>query len=365
MHTHDALDFAELAATLQSAQTPIETAEDIVRFVRAQLGADRAGISVIRRNRLETIAPTDRLVEDLDRLQSELGEGPCYDASWPGETLTAFNIAEDERWPTWAAKAAALGIVSLLATELTTGECHRIGCISIYWTTHHRCFTQDDITFMAIFARHAALALSRSWNEAGLNTALDSRKLIGQAQGILMERHGLDADRAFEVLRSYSQDHNIKLRTVAANLIETRQLPAFDKAAQQSRSQKSTASPSPATKPTTTPSSTSYYRMSSDHTIEAARQRLLREPHQSPARVLGYANRHILRVDYRPGRPPDSIIHNIEPPGATTPHPRQLKSTNPAHRSDRAHDHDHALHRWARVDQDRLLILVRSGPLLA
>jgi len=226
MHDHDALDFAELAATLQSAPTPTETAEDIVGYVRAQLDADQAGISVIRsRSRLETIAPTGRLVTELDRLQARLGEGPCYDDAWPSETLTVSDLAEDPRWPAWAAKAKTLGIASLLATELTTVEGRRIGCITAYWT-QRRCFTHDDTAFMAIFARHAALALSRAWNEAGLNTALDTRKLIGQAQGILMERHDLNAGRAFEVLRRYSQDHNIKLREVAAHLIEIRKLPA-------------------------------------------------------------------------------------------------------------------------------------------
>ena len=225
MHDHNALGFAELAATLQSAPTPTETAEDIVRYVRAQLNADQAGIALIRpRHRMETIAPTDPLIEELDRRQAELGEGPCFDNTWPGQTLTRSDLTGDERWPTWAAMASTRGIVSLLATELTTIEDRRIGCITAYWT-QRRSFTQDDIAFMAIFARHAALALSRSWNEAGLNTALDTRKLIGQAQGILMERHDLDADGAFEVLRRYSQDHNIKLRDVAANLIETRQLP--------------------------------------------------------------------------------------------------------------------------------------------
>ena len=62
-------------------------------------------------------------------------------------------------------------------------------------------------------------------NEAGLNTALDTRKLIGQAQGILMERYHLDEARAFEVLRRYSQDHNVKLRQVAEDLIANRRLP--------------------------------------------------------------------------------------------------------------------------------------------
>ena len=69
------------------------------------------------------------------------------------------------------------------------------------------------------------LALTGSVDKAGLGMALDSRKRIGQAQGILMERYGLDEARAFEVLRRYSQDHNIKLRYVAEHLITAGQLP--------------------------------------------------------------------------------------------------------------------------------------------
>jgi AmiR/NasT family two-component response regulator len=81
-----------------------------------------------------------------------------------------------------------------------------------------------------IFARHAALALSGAMNEAELNVALDSRKLVGQAQGILMERYGLDEARAFAVLRRYSQDHNLKLRRVAEYLVSHRRLPMHERA---------------------------------------------------------------------------------------------------------------------------------------
>jgi hypothetical protein len=55
-----------------------------------------------------------------------------------------------------------------------------------------------------------------------LREALDSRGIIGQAMGILMERYGIDADRAFAVLKRYSQHRNRKLRDVARDLVEQR-----------------------------------------------------------------------------------------------------------------------------------------------
>ena len=74
-------------------------------------------------------------------------------------------------------------------------------------------------------ARHAAIALAKVHESDHLWRAIDARKLIGQAQGILMERYDLDEERAFEALRRYSQDNNVKLRVVADRLVETRKLP--------------------------------------------------------------------------------------------------------------------------------------------
>ncbi len=119
----------------------------------------------------------------------------------------------------------ASDLAELAATLQAAPEGHRIGSINAYWT-RPRDFTRDDIAFTAIFSRHATPALVHSWNIAGLNVALDTRRLIGQAQGVLMERYDHDEARAFEVLRRYSQDHNIKLHDVAAHLIATRQLPS-------------------------------------------------------------------------------------------------------------------------------------------
>jgi GAF domain-containing protein len=227
-------EFAELAETLHAAPTPNRTAEQVVSYARQQLDADYGGITLIRRGgRLETIAPTDPLVEQVDVLQNELGEGSCRDSSWHRETLVSEDLAIDPRWPRWAPEVAALGIASALAAELTNAEDRRTGAVNLYWTRPRR-FSADDTAFANIFARHAALALTTSFKLAGLNVALDGRKLIGQAQGILMERHGLDEARAFEVLKRYSQHHNIKLRHVAEHLIATRSLPTDADAKRQS-----------------------------------------------------------------------------------------------------------------------------------
>jgi ANTAR domain/GAF domain len=221
-------EFAELASALRTAPTPDRTAEQVIGYAVHQLEADHAGITLLRRGgRLETIAATDPLVEKLDALQSELGDGPSRDNSWHGQALLASNLCSGPRWPHWAPKAADLGVASLLAIEFTTRDDRRAGSINLYWH-RPREFQADAVAFAYIFARHAAVALDASLEIHGLNVALDGRKLIGQAQGILMERHRLDDKQAFEVLRRYSQDHNLKLRQLAEYLVSTRRLPDRD-----------------------------------------------------------------------------------------------------------------------------------------
>jgi GAF domain-containing protein len=221
----DALAFAKVAQSLRAAKSPLATAEEIVGYTRQQLDADHAGLTLLRaRYRLETVTATDPMVERADRLQEDLSEGPARDSSWRHGTLTSSDLQADPRWPRWATEVVALGVTSILACELTNQEDRRIGAITLYWS-QRRVFTADDIAFTNIFARHAALALTHSMDEAGLNVALDGRKLIGQAQGILMATYDLDQDRAFEVLSRFSQARNIKLRDIAQDIVELRKPP--------------------------------------------------------------------------------------------------------------------------------------------
>jgi len=222
----DPQEFADLARELSRAECPQRTAEQVVDHAREVLGADHGGITLIRSGgRLESLAYTDDLVAKADQLQYDLGEGPCRDATWQAVTLASQDLAVDDRWPQWAPQASHLGIASVLAAELTAADTERrLGALNLYWT-QPTTFTSDDLAYASIFAVHAAVALAYSLQDAQLNTALDARKVIGQAQGILMERYDLATEQSFEVLRRYSQDHNIKLREVAQQLVDTRRLP--------------------------------------------------------------------------------------------------------------------------------------------
>ncbi len=227
MHDPDlARELARLAERLHRAADPEHTAEAVVAYACDQLGADHGGISLIRRGgRLETVAPTDQVVVKADGLQYELREGPCHDSAWEGQTLVAQDLAADPRWPHWGPVAVDIGLRSALGVELLDREGHRrIGAVNLYWD-HARVFTSDEIDLAHLVARHAALALASSLTVEGLRFAMDGRKRIGQAQGILMERHGLDEDQAFNVLKRYSQDQNVKLRDLADELVRTMELP--------------------------------------------------------------------------------------------------------------------------------------------
>jgi AmiR/NasT family two-component response regulator len=67
--------------------------------------------------------------------------------------------------------------------------------------------------------RHAELGrLSDAIDQ--LEGALHRRALIERAKGILMERHTIEADDAFEMLRDHARSHNEKLVDVARTVAE-------------------------------------------------------------------------------------------------------------------------------------------------
>jgi len=112
---------------------------------------------------------------------------------------------------------------SVLAIRLAN-ETETLGALNLY-AGPTDAFTRDDVDVALVFAAHATNAMKAAQLVSGLTAAVESRHLIGVAQGILMHRFELSMEDAFEVLRRYSSHTNVKLREVAALVVDTRSLP--------------------------------------------------------------------------------------------------------------------------------------------
>lgn len=223
MHDPDATEFANMALALFNEPDVEHTLERVVEYAQHATACDAAGLILLHgRGRVESAVTTDDRVAQADRMQTDLGEGPCVQAIWQHDAFIIEDTSSDARFPNWGPKAAELGLRSILSVRLRTMN-STVGALNLYGNKP-ALFDEDDLDIVDIFARHASVALASAREEDGLRQAIGARHLIGQAQGILMERYGLDPERAFALLRRYSRDNNVKLRSVAQHVIESGQL---------------------------------------------------------------------------------------------------------------------------------------------
>jgi GAF domain-containing protein len=212
-----------VAATrsLNQRRSVDETLQTIAEVTRNSVpGFDQIGISTLHKDgKAITRASFGNLVLRLDEIQYGLWEGPCVDALGGRDVVTAESLHHEPRWPRYVPQAVGLGVRSQLALRLHVGDGDTIGSINLYSTT------SDDVSLNAqalagLFAAHSAVALGHAQERAQLTEALESRRIIGEALGILMERHEIDEDRAFAFLVRASNHANIKLRAVAQELVD-------------------------------------------------------------------------------------------------------------------------------------------------
>jgi transcriptional regulator with GAF, ATPase, and Fis domain len=209
---------AEEADTQHTLDRAVQMATDMIEH------CDMAGISLVHGGRIDTPAATDEALRCADELQHELREGPCLDALKQHEVVTVANLAEDPRWPTWGPHIVdELGLHSSMSFRLFT-DGDNLGAINLY-ASKVDAFDHEDMLDGLILAAHAAVALAGALEEDHLHRALESRRMIGEATGIIRERFGLSSDKAFGVLRRISSQQHIKLHRVAQHIVDVGSLP--------------------------------------------------------------------------------------------------------------------------------------------
>ncbi|MCC6496956.1 MAG: ANTAR domain-containing protein [Propionibacteriaceae bacterium] len=181
-------------------------------------------------------------IDDLDTLLGAAEHG--FSLLFDGGSTIQVGVGEKARWfssgaPLMAENltaevAAGLGgepspdTTSLRPGILLAPQSSVEGCRAWIQFTPPRRISADEMIVADLFAQAFAMAVDRlvqaeraADRETQLQRAVESHRLIGEAVGILVERHRCLPSEAFARLRLASQNRNVKLRDVAAQVIET------------------------------------------------------------------------------------------------------------------------------------------------
>lgn len=202
-----------------------ETLQRIVDLGEALLEhCDGVSLMLIGRGGvIDTPASSSAVAYESDMAQYSTGQGPCLDAIKEHHTIVMGDLETDERWPDYRARVLELGVRSMISLRLFVTD-DSMGALDMY-SRRPQAFDRRSQLIGQVFAAQASVALKAALIESGLQTAVESRDVIGQAKGIVMARHRVTADIAIEVLKRLSQEHNQKLTDLAEQIARTGELP--------------------------------------------------------------------------------------------------------------------------------------------
>ena len=172
-----------------------------------------------------TIGTSDRAAWEADQVEFDTDDGPCVEALRTGAVFTGIDLAEEHRWPAWSAVATLLGFASAagIPAEVSPGD--RIA-VNLY-APAPAAFDEVALRRATLFAEEVARTIPAAvriieadQRASQLEEALVARSIIDQALGVLMSQNRCTREAAFGILRRASQNRNVKLRDVAATIIE-------------------------------------------------------------------------------------------------------------------------------------------------
>jgi GAF domain-containing protein len=220
-----AASIVEMQALLLGTETIQEFLTELAGLAILTVGEGLScGITLQPNGHPLTVASTDALATQVDEVQYGLDQGPCLHALRTGVLVSIQDLADDQRWAAYAATALQHGIRSSLSLPLSSGSNTR-GAFNLY---SREAGSFGQATHRAErFAQNASGALSIAVRLADhialtdqLRDSLASRSVIDQAIGVLMGQRRITAADAFAILRTTSQNRNIKLRAFAAQIVE-------------------------------------------------------------------------------------------------------------------------------------------------
>ena len=218
---------AGIALAEHSLHSVLQTVADVTSQVMP--GDIEASVSLLVADKATTVVYTGQLALDLDESQYGRGYGPCLQAASTGEPVEVTDARSDPRWVDYMARAVERGSLSSLSVPL--GSAEQMGAALNIYAREAGNFDEGSRRVGAKLARFAGVAVANmhAYQSAreladNLQAALEARAVIDQAKGILMERHKLAPDQAFQLLAKTSMATNRKVRDLAETLVQTGEL---------------------------------------------------------------------------------------------------------------------------------------------
>lgn len=218
--------FVDMADTLVDDFDVVDLLHGLARHCVELLGAAAAGLLLTdQRGGLQVVATSDERARLLELFQLQADEGPCLEAYHTGQIVQVDDLAmAEQRWPAFVREALAEGFRSVQAVPMRLRG-NVIGALNLFGAGAGP-LAQHDLAIARALADTATIgilqerALRRSEVlTEQLQTALSHRVVIEQAKGLLFHAAHISTGEAFEHLRAYSRNNNVRLSTVAEQLL--------------------------------------------------------------------------------------------------------------------------------------------------
>lgn len=202
--------------------------EDLTRLTVDTLAAHGkevfCGVTLLRPNRVGTVASSSPEALQMDEVQYEYGDGPCLQAARTNHTVLVTDLTQESRWEEYTEAISEFGLRSVLGVPIPLDGETRCG-LNVYAREAHA-FSDEMVREAEDFARGASKSLRLavriahlSESRENLKAAMASRTTIDLAAGIIMAQNRCSQDAAVGILRAASSARNMKLREVAAAVV--------------------------------------------------------------------------------------------------------------------------------------------------
>lgn len=185
-------------------------------------GCDHASLMLRRNGRLVTVAASDEVARRADEIEREVGEGPCVDAIEEEAAQLDGDLSAESAWPVLRDRLLEETPVRGMAGFRLLVDDRKVAALNLF-SDRPLALTGASVNQAAVLAAFASVTLmaaDRQEQVTTLREGLASNREIGKAVGLMMAFHKVDDDAAFEILRSASQDMNLKISEIAKQIVQ-------------------------------------------------------------------------------------------------------------------------------------------------